>query len=292
MTWSYSRLNSWWTCRIAWHKNYIEKDKDRLDNFFSSFGLFCEDLIQQVDEGNISADEVLTFYEDNFAVAVPEQTIYMSRGDNMPPLNMKEFYYLAAHNFFSNFKGFDEPTISFQEKVEIVLPNGDDFIGYIDRIAGTPDKYKIIDFKSKGQFKTQKEKREYAKQLFLYSEYTIEKFGKPPEMMYFHLFRSYGKKNRDGTRRDVVEIPWNKKQYKEALKWRDETIEDIKKTALSNENWKPENKNPDFFYCHHLCSFSHNCEVHKKLNKDKIEVYNSLHKTSCPENGNYKPTKQ
>lgn len=275
MRWSFSRLKSWDGCKLAWNKNYILKDKDQKQNFFASYGLFCEDLIQQAAEGKIEYKDLIKFFADNFDDAVPEDTIYMDRG-GIPPLDMKQFYFDAALNFFRNFNGFSTPIISFQEQVDLTLDNGDEFIGYIDMLTGTPDKYSIVDFKSKGQFKSVKEKKDYAKQLFLYSEYTIKKYGKPPESMWFHLFRSYGKKDRKGNRKDVVKIPWNQKDYDAALQWRDDTIKDIKETALSNSNWEPENKNPDFFFCQHLCSFSHNCDLHKEINKDKIRKYESL----------------
>ena len=275
MRWSFSRLNSWRGCKIAWWENYINKNEEKQSNFFSEYGLFCEDLIQKADEGDVSKEDLVQFFDDNFHDAVPSDTVWMERG-SVPPLNMKEFYYLAARNFFMNFSGFSTPTISYQEEVNLKLPNGDEFIGYIDRLSGTSDKYYITDFKSKGEFKTKKELKEYSRQLFLYSEYTIKKYGKPPEMMFFHLFRSYGKM-KNGVRKDVVEVPWNKKQYKEALEWRDNTIEEIKRVALFDKlNWQPTNPKPDFFFCQHLCSYSNQCNTHKTVNKDKISDYEAL----------------
>lgn len=275
MRWSFSRVNAWDGCKIAWHKNYIQKDRDQINNFFSSFGLFCEDLIQMADEEVIPYENLAEYYCDNFAEKVPEVSMYMSRG-KMEPMDLKYFYFRAALHFFENFKGFSEPTLSFQEKVDLTLPNGDNFIGYIDRLSGTPEKYSIIDFKSKGQFKTKKELKRYARQLYVYSEHTINKYGVEPEMMYFHLFRSYGKTNKNGTRRDIVKIPWNKSDYEETLKWRDDTISEIKSVALGSDKWVPENKEPDFFFCQHLCSFSHNCKVHKEKNAEKTKEYEEL----------------
>jgi hypothetical protein len=90
------------------------------------------------------------------------------------------------------------------------------------------------------------------KQLFIYARYVKEKYGRYPKSMTFFMAR-YNEK---------ITIPFSLKEYNKVDRWVDEVA-----TRIENDTtWE---KRPAWFFCNNLCG-----------------------QTACPENGNYKPTKQ
>lgn len=84
---------------------------------------------------------------------------------------------------------------------------------------------------------------EFKRQLYLYSKPIIEEYG-AVDVLQWNMFKD----------QKFISIPWNEDEYTEAIKWALDTIDLIKK----EEEWLP---NPDFFYCHNLCSQRKNaCE--------------------------------
>lgn len=59
MIWSYSRANSFDSCKYAWYLKYIYGMKEN-ERFFSSYGSFMHKLIELYYRGKITKQEIRT----------------------------------------------------------------------------------------------------------------------------------------------------------------------------------------------------------------------------------------
>ena len=65
MNWSFSRLNSFYSCKRNWYYNYIMK-KESSDNFFSQYGTFAHKIFEYYNKGKMELFEMSKYYSDNF----------------------------------------------------------------------------------------------------------------------------------------------------------------------------------------------------------------------------------
>lgn len=234
---SFSKLSSFDTCPYCWYLKYIEHKKGKT-NAFSSYGTFVHKLLEQYAKGEVKLNDLSFLYEWEYEDAIPEE---------FPPSrfsDLGELYHRQGLEFFQNFEGFpDYEIIGSEIKFEIEIGNSK-FIGIIDLLLKDKEgHYVIVDYKSKGKFKSKKEKAEYARQLYLYAMYVKEKFGEFPKEMKFYLIRA----------RDTVEIVFDEKALQEAIDWMEKTIEDI-------ENAWVYEKTPDEFFCNYICDYRDECD--------------------------------
>lgn len=235
-TYSFSKLSSFNTCPYCWYLKYIEH-KSGKTNAFSSYGSFVHKLLERYAKGEVKKDDLAFLYEWEYEDSIPEE---------FPPnafADLSSLYYNQGLDFFKQFNGFDDYEIVGSEiKFEIEIGNSK-FVGIIDLLL--KDKsgdYIIVDYKSKGKFKSKKEKAEYARQLYIYAAYVKEQYGVYPKQMYFCLIRA----------RDMISIKFNESDFNEAMQWVINTEEEI-------ENTWAYDKRPDDFFCYYLCEFRDEC---------------------------------
>lgn len=237
MRWSFSRLNSFYTCKLAWKKTYIDKEKGD-NNCFAQYGLLVHEILEKYAKEDLAVFELPNEFEKDFV----EKITY-----DFPPnkyVDLFESYHNEGIDYFNNFDGFDEFKILGVEK-EIKFKLDDyEFIGYIDLLLEDKSGNIIVfDHKSKSGFKSKKEKAEYARQLYLYSIPVIDEIKKYPTKLIFNTFR----------KQKLIEVPFVLKDFEEAKKWAIDTIELIAK----EENFE---ENPDMFNCNYLCNHRYNCD--------------------------------
>lgn len=252
-TWSYSRIHSYTTCPAMFRYVYLEK-KPKVENAFAEFGSFCHSILESYEKGELAEYELGDVYQEKYDENVTCDFPVTKWG------SMGEKYYSKGLSYFETFEGFPEnwELIGAEIDAEFCISNYN-IVGFIDLLVRDKNDGKLIvvDHKSKAKFKNKDEQEEYAIQLYLYSKWVYENYGEYPKELVFNMFRE----------QEMVVIPFNLEDYKKAIQWVIDTIQNIyndfdfwDKIKLSCEK-KGVNipyKNFDFF-CNNLCSCRTSC---------------------------------
>ncbi len=240
MTWSFSRLKSFYNCPYEWKKVYIDWSKGE-DGFFSEYGRFCHSIFEKFEKGELSSVELADYYVENFPLEVVHKA---------PPnkyVDIRQSFYDKGLEYFKNFTFNLSAYNQLGAEKKVLFKVGEyKFIGFIDLLLETKNKGEIVildhksatlHFKKNGEiYKSDEELfMEFKRQLYLYSIPIIEEYGHV-EYLVWNMFKQ-GK---------IIRIPWKEEEYKEAIDWALETIHLIEK----EENWYP---NPELFYCNYMC---------------------------------------
>lgn len=269
MTWSFSRLNSFYNCPHEWYMQYIEANRGE-NGFFGEFGGACHKVLEKYAKGEISIFDVTDEYEKQFSADVVHDA---------PPnkyVDLMESYYNKGHDYFDNIDldldGFEVLGVEKEVNFEIA---GKPFVGYIDLLLKEKSTGKIIilDHKSASikvlkngsvSKSDQEHFLEFKRQLYLYAIPVIAEYGRVDEL-WWNLFKQ----------RDWIKIPFKWEDYKEAVKWAEDTIKLI-------ETEKDFPCNPDFFYCNYLCSQRNQACEFKPMPMSKNDPSDDYYN---PENG-------
>lgn len=233
---SFSKINSFYSCPHGFYRKYFEREKG-IGSEVADFGSFVHLILEKYAKNELKIDELLQYYIDNYDKHVKGDIILNFSGFKK---NLTKSYYQDGYNYFKSFQGFEGykilgAEINFSEQME----NGFIFDGQIDLLLEDKDGNLILcDHKSKKNFQSKKEKKEYTRQLYLYAYHITKKYGKPPKQLVFNMFRNEG----------FVVQDFNIDDYNEALGWFERCIEDI-------ENEISFDAQPDTFYCLNFCSF-------------------------------------
>lgn len=249
MTWSFSRLNSFYNCPYEFFLHYIECNKSE-NGAFGEYGSFMHKILEKYAKGELSLFELNQYYEENFNDKIPH---------DFPPnkyVDIRQSYYDKGIEYLNNIDlCLDQYEILGVEK-EVKFKIGDkDFVGYIDLLVRDKDTSEIIiiDHKSKslkllknGNISKSDEEYflEFKRQLYLYSIPVIQEYGSVSKLKW-NMFKD----------QKWIEILWKKEEYEEAIQWAKDTLELIEKETL----WLPNNRS--YYYCHYLCGQRNNaCE--------------------------------
>lgn len=223
MRWSFSSVSSYNQCPQGFKYGYIDA-LPKVGNAFSDWGSYMHSILERYFKGELEFFELSQVYVNQYTNNIQHK---------FPPnryCNLEERYYLAGINYLDKFDGIleDYSVIGVELKVKLNI-GGFPFVGVIDLLLEKDGEYVIVDHKSKGAFKSKKELREYARQLYLYSNYVFETYGKWPKTLIFHMIRNNG---------ELVKIDFMKEDCIEASNWFVETIKSIYKDAtyLSRPN--------------------------------------------------------
>lgn len=241
MDWSFSRLNSFYSCKKIWYLTYIMKRNERT-NFFSEYGTFIHNILEKYNKNQLEIFELLQYFEK----------FYLDEVKTIAPPNkfrdLNDLYYSQAIDFFSEFNGYNDETIGAELKfsfIKNILGKNRKFIGVIDRLSKDENGYVITDYKSKAKFSSKKEQKKYARQLYMYSYAVKEMFGEFPYLLKFEHFR----------KNTVTKIFFNTEDFNETFFWIENTID-----LIYNENLFSETENE--FFCGNLCGATENdCNV-------------------------------
>ena len=238
---SFSKLNSWWTCPYGFKLRYIDHLAG-IGNAFASYGTFVHSLMERYAKGELEIWDMPNVYEWEFDSAVPEKFPYNKY------VVLRDSYYKQGLEYLKSFQGYDDYKIlGVEENFEIKI---DDwvFVGIIDLVFEDKDGKLIIrDYKSKASFKDAKEQRDYARQLYLYSLYIKDKFGKYADELQFSMFR----------KQKIVPIQFDKNDLNEAKEWAKKTVRIIREAF----DYPP---TCDDFYADNLCNHRKYCKLKPK----------------------------
>ena len=235
---SFSKLKSFLTCRYGYKFTYIDHIKGE-SNCFSSYGTEVHSILERYAKGELTLEALPGVYEWEFDSAVSEK---------FPPSkfcpDMRQLYYEQGLEFLKGFTGYPEYKILDVEKsFEIDI---DDWVfnGVIDLILEDSDGNLIIqDYKSKASFKNKGEQHEYARQLYLYSLFVKEHYGRPPTDLRFYMFRK-GK---------IINIPYKEEDLIESVNWAKDVVKEIRECW----DYYP---SCESFYGNQLCNHRSHCD--------------------------------
>lgn len=241
---SFSKLTSFHTCKYSYYQTYLLHKKG-VSNPFSSYGLFIHSLMERYAKGELTLDALPQLFcwefEDNVKEPFPKSP-YCS--------DMKLLYYNQGLSFLKSFTGYEDVRILEIESEFTVDIDDWKFTGIIDLVYIDKNGDLVIrDYKSKASFKSKKELHQYARQLYLYSLYVKEKYGKYPDKLNFLMFR----------KNESVTIDFNLEDFYEAIEWAKNTVSEIR------ECWDY-SPTCDDFYSKNLCNHREYCEQKRNTN--------------------------
>ena len=239
---SFSKLSSFHQCPLQYFYTYIAHEQ-REGNAFAQYGSFIHSLLERWGKDELAEYELLDEYENEFFNQVTQE---------FPPnkyTDLQQKYYEDGKRFVSEFEGVDAKEILGVEEhfeIPVAATDGrDSFIiqGFIDLIyIDSVGRLVVHDWKSKAKFKNPAEQKKYARQLYIYSSYIKQKYGKFPDLLRFHMFRNM----------KDVDINFNEADYDEAMAW-------VQKTVKQIRDCREFCCNPDDFYCQYLCDIRLKC---------------------------------
>lgn len=243
MTWSYSRIDSFNTCRYKWFLHYIDdpEGKNAQPMFYASYGSFMHKIIEDYYKGKIKKENLVTEFLLNYQDEVQGKR---------PMEKIAQNYINYGIEYLTNFKEFPYEMVDVEKEVHFTL-NGNKFIGFIDFVGMKDGDIYIVDNKSRElkprskrnpPTKKDEELDEMLKQLYLYSQAVYEIYGKYPKALCFNCFRN----------QVFIEEPFIMEEFEKAVKWATESIEEIKNT----DDFYP---NVEYFFCHNLCEYYPEC---------------------------------
>lgn len=245
MTWSFSRLESFYQCPLAWRRTYIDCEP-KCSNAFAEYGSCCHKILEEYEKGELSIFDLSDEYDRRFADEVVT---------DFPPnkyADLRESYYLKGQKYFEEIDlPIDEIEIlGVEEKVNFEL-GGKPFVGFIDlRYRDKNGNIIFMDHKSAniGITKTGKiskssaeKMKKYKYQQYLYTIPFVES-GQKVDYLEWNFFNN----------QKIYRIPWSEKEYNEARKWALDTIELIE----NKSDWDP---NTDWYFCNNLCDYRLYC---------------------------------
>lgn len=250
MRWSFSRLNTFDTCKYCFYLNYIVDDDDLYlseGNYYAEVGSFMHEILERMFKGEFTQEDALQYYIDNFE----DNVFYKVKESTMERTYELCRNYLEDENF-SWVDNFEILGVELEMSLDIV---GYEFIGYIDLLLRDKSDGKIVvldhksaqyPLKTDGTVKKNSEHsfNSYKKQMYLYCHAVKEKYGEFPKAIVWNHFKEGGK---------FVTVKFKKSEYAETMKWFEETIHKIE----NEDDFEP---TFDYFYCKNLCNFRANCE--------------------------------
>ncbi len=261
MVWSYSRLSSYEQCAYDFYLKYLlQLFSEYLpeNNYYAEIGSYVHLILEKVLKGELKQEEAIHYFVNNY----DDHIFYKTKESIMDNSFEMCAAYLRELDF-NWLKDFD--IIGVEQKISTVIEDengkGYQFTGYIDLAIQNKDDGEIyvIDHKSaayplKADGKTILKKHlhtfeSYKRQLYLYSKYIFEKYGKFPKMLMWNHFKD----------QKINAIPFNEAEYNQAIRWFLDTIHKIEK----DETYEP---NYDYFFCNHICEFRDSCEYNEVRN--------------------------
>ena len=70
MTWSFSRLNSYYNCPYEWKLHYLNCNKSE-NGFFGEYGSLIHTILEKYIKGKLSLFELNQYYEEHFNECIP-----------------------------------------------------------------------------------------------------------------------------------------------------------------------------------------------------------------------------
>jgi len=234
------------------------------NNAFAQYGILMHKILEQYEREELPLVMLASAYEGSYDDCVCKAF----------PYGMGGKYYQDGLNYLRNFTGFGDQykVVSVEEEFHTEL-DGHKITGIIDLILldQETEEYVIMDHKSKSTTTLRGSYKDSILQLYLYSHYVNDKYGKFPARLVFNCFRES----------EMVGEPFNEKEYQRMKDWVNKTIYEIETATewpdkikhdadVRRAKGKKPLKNNDFF-CLRLCDCYDLCDLwHHELKNDDV----------------------
>lgn len=249
MVWSYSRINSYHTCKRMFYLTYITS-VDRRNNFFGQYGSFVHEILEMYGKDKLKLEDIVSYYEDNFDKYITEKA---------PPnkyVDLRDSYYKKGKKYLDKFDGFANEVVAIEKELKFIIELSNrkiTFTGFIDKIEKCEGEFEIIDYKSKSDFVSEEEYKHYLIQLYLYSIGVKICYDKYPSKLTFDMFKID----------KVIEHDFVLEEMESAKKWVEDTLNDI---YIDETFEKKSNKTYDDFFCKYICGVGNaKCGTYDKI---------------------------
>lgn len=253
MTWSFSRLRAHESCPEMFYRTYILHQPER-ENAFAQYGTFAHSIYERFLRGELFSFECGTVFRKEFALYVNED--FPTFGGK----NLEDSWFEAGEMAFDSVEDVPDcyEIAGVEMKLETSLPCGSrllPFKGFIDLLLRDKrdGSYLIVDHKSHARFKSAREKKEYARQLYLYAELLIQSGivrAQDIRLLAFNMFRAGY----------VEKIDYNPDHALEALAWAGQTYDRILSDSAFAQLTVRDQKSSVPMFCSEICSFRGLCE--------------------------------
>lgn len=247
MEWSYSRLTAFEQCPYQWYLKYIYGLEEKQSKFFSDFGSWVHQLLEDYFTGRIPKEQLAGKYLSGFRAHVIGEA---------PSQKIRQSYLEQGKQYFKRFSFPAREILLPEEKIHFNFA-GHPFVVIIDlQSLDEEGKLCITDHKShnlkprsgrKKPTRSDEELDRYLRQLYLYAAAVREKHGAYPDYLEFNCFRT-------GT---FIREPFRKEKLRETEQW----AEDLIRTIRETDDWQPKE---DYWFCTHLCDASGECKYREE----------------------------
>lgn len=247
MKFSFSSVNAYDTCPKMFYLKYL-KGAAETDNAYAQWGRLVHKMYEIYFSSEITKKELIEKYIKMYNEYVTELFPF-----NLLH-NISNSYFTKGIDAINNIPYIEDEVVATEQYFDIEI-GGYPTIGYIDMILKDADnEYIIVDHKSRSKFKNKQERRNYFRQLYLYSAYIKQEFGKYPKTLKFNLFRE----------NKIVEEPFDKDEYNKTIFWYTSTIDSIYNDSLFKDKFEMDENNGidsyglirDDFFCKEICGVS------------------------------------
>jgi len=248
MTFSYSNINTFETCRYAWYLTYIEK-KERRTNFYSEFGSFAHNILEDFFLDKLAIYELLPYYKEHYTENIKSPNPFGFGKD------LGRLYYDQGYKFFENFD-FDKSRFDIIQAEEFTIAQIKDIKVTIkpDIILRNKENGKtiLVDYKSSNPYLNGKLSFNkiigYRKQINLYAAILWHKKKIETNEMWLWFFRTGG----------IEKFPISISAVSKDLEWFFSVVKNIK----CEESFEPNTGNK--FFCSELCGVRYCCPFKDK----------------------------
>lgn len=245
-TYSFSKLKCFFNCKYYYYLHYFDNNGMVPESHGTSeFGSYMHKILEMYGKGELDIYDMLSYYEKHYTENVVSTFTLQMTQDFSRDMSCK--YYDDGYNFLSNFNGFPFQILETEKHFDIEYQDKFRLNGQIDVIAKDDNGLMIIDYKSKGNWKSKKERLEYEKQLYFYAWAMKQMYGEYPKKMAFFMFRL----------NKWTWVEFDESRLAEVLSWIESTVNEIESefefTPITKET------NEFVFYCNNFCDFRHQC---------------------------------
>lgn len=240
MTWSYSRVLCYEQCQYKFFIKYILQEEEP-SMFYASYGSFMHRIIEEFYREGTPREELRMKFLFDFSKEVVGPR---------PPGNIVSDYIDKGCKYIDTLEPFPFNTLAVEEKINFNI-DGIPFVGIIDYFGEIDGEYVLVDNKSrdlkprsnrKKPTKKDEELDSMLRQLYVYSVWVYQTYGKFPKYLCFNCFKE----------NVFIKEEFNIDKYNETIDWIKRTIN----YALNEEDFLPY---VDFFPCNYLCGYSEDC---------------------------------
>lgn len=262
MEYSYSRLDTFHTCRRLFYYQYIKGIRSA-DNLYSFLGTIVHNITEELIQGEV---DNATAVED-FLQGVNDVDLM---GFEWVSENMRDKYRDCIRHFFETFDPSPYKGAEIEREFRFDLCDVT-FHGFIDCIVETENEIIIEDFKSSSLYRG-KDLQDHARQLYIYAESIREyaqSVGKPIVLRFNFLKYATNAKGKLVERNALTgdnfgvgykEVAYDDSCHDSLVEWVSSTLKDISELDVEKSyKWSRRANFDNDFFCRELCSHYDRC---------------------------------